>query len=541
MTLQAYYKLNSDSDTSASGVLDATGNGNNCTASGFPWTNGTDTDITYDSNGANFNGSSSVITAASAVLELQEYYAIMMKIKIDAHPPSFQEILTSRAGENHYLLRVRTDGLFDVYDWTGGGTQTNIRSTTDIADGVEHHIAVVRNNTSLTVYVDGVAEATYGSVSGTITYTDNDIYLGSANGGASGFLSAAIKELRIYSGVTTTTTDIQNEMASVFPLKSAGLVLSWLLNSNSNDTNFNVTGKIGQAWSFNGLSNRYIPSPYHAGNTTAATISTWFYAEDISSAFTIYSHGFGNTLYPRVYHQSGTGGLVIQFRVDGSTKSDHVIPYSSFSSKTWHHLLTTFEITGGNAYVKTYVDGVYIGYTTYSSATYFDGGTTDIWLGYDSNTGFMLTGKMDEFSIYSRVLTDGGVSLTEAAGGEVAELYNNGSGSRPTFNSNWNTTNKQIVLQEGDTWRTSNISLGTIHSYFLITTGNKTGEYTILITGDDGETWQTVTEGEKTLFTSNDGTGTRIKITANTATTIASITDSGGKLITPAINCVLEE
>lgn len=49
--------------------------------------------------------------------------------------------------------------FFEINGRNGGGINQNINSSKDLTDGAWHHVAVVRNRTIITMYIDGVADA----------------------------------------------------------------------------------------------------------------------------------------------------------------------------------------------------------------------------------------------------------------------------------------------------------------------------------------------------------------------------------------------
>jgi len=164
---------------------------------------GTATAITYTSgklnNCAVLNGSSSYVTASGSVFELNTSYTISMWVYCAGSHGTTEEILTSRAGENHYLIRRRSDGKIDFFDWTGGGTQKQCTSNSAVTQDTWVHVMAIRDNTSLTLYINNIAQTDTDTTAGTLVYTDNDIYVGSNNGASGGFLTGRVDDMRFYS------------------------------------------------------------------------------------------------------------------------------------------------------------------------------------------------------------------------------------------------------------------------------------------------------------------------------------------------------
>lgn len=118
---------------------------------------------------------------------------------------------------------------------------------------------------------------------------------------------------------------------------------------------------------------------------------------------------------------------------------------TALSINTWYHIIG--RRVGTN--VKLYVNGVLEASTTNASLNNPD--TTDHWHigvgvdGIDTHTRWF-KGKIDEVAVWSRAITDGGVSVGQTATGEVAELYNGGTGVEIVAAS---TIQSNILLLEG--------------------------------------------------------------------------------------------
>lgn len=112
-----------------------------------------------------------------------------------------------------------------------------------------------------------------------------------------------------------------------------------------------------------------------------------------------------------------------------------------------------------------------------------------------------------------------------------------GSGS-----ATWNTSTNTLSFTASQTKTTGQIALGTAYTYFTVTLGSSTGSILVEISGDNGSTWQTVTLGTRTAFTSSDGTGVLLRFTETgaAAASITPSTDSYNNQDDPAIKCTLE-
>ncbi|GJL61396.1 MAG: hypothetical protein NPIRA04_00500 [Nitrospirales bacterium] len=106
------------------------------------------------------------------------------------------------SGGRFYTLRERTDGTVGFEVRTDGGNYAGQLSTSTIDDGQWHHVAGTRNGSTLTIYVDGVAE---GSTSGPTDSLANSapLYIGHYQPGQGQNFHGAIDDVRIYQQALT--------------------------------------------------------------------------------------------------------------------------------------------------------------------------------------------------------------------------------------------------------------------------------------------------------------------------------------------------
>lgn len=97
---------------------------------------------------------------------------------------------------------------------------------------------------------------------------------------------------------------------------------------------------------------------------------------------------------------------------------------TSLSANTWYHIACTVD--SGTS--KLFVNGVYR--ATASVATLSATAGDDLSIGTDNGNGmsaFAFDGDVDEVSLFSSALSDGGgLSIGDTAGGDIATLYNSG-------------------------------------------------------------------------------------------------------------------
>ncbi len=87
----------------------------------------------------------------------------------------------------------------------------------------------------------------------------------------------------------------------------------------------------------------------------------------------------------------------------------------------WYHIVIVHSLTVHKIYVNGYLRASVAGGSLAHN-------THDVWFGRDANTNNYAKMQCDETNYLTRTLTDGGVSVGQLAGGEIAELWNGGAG-----------------------------------------------------------------------------------------------------------------
>lgn len=191
------------------------------------------------------------------------------------------------------------------------------------------------------------------------------------------------------------------DVLSTFPLTAAGTITS-------------ASGLIGQAASgFSGANTLSLASvPVTA---TPFSISFWINITSSASINYFWEEQAGGVAKTSVLLVPGrTASLT--FNIGGATVIYAVNP----TLNAWHHIVCVAD--GSNASI--YYDGVLRAQSANISSP---SGGSSMYVG--SNVAASnLAGKIDCLYLWSRALTDGGVTVGQTAGGEVATLYNGGIG-----------------------------------------------------------------------------------------------------------------
>ena len=258
-------------------------------------------------------------------------------------------------------------------------------SSPDIASGVSMgtfpvnswvHLAIVRNGTTITPYVNGVAGTT-SSVGATtsIYYPASDTTFIGCDQGASGnhHMQGYISDFRQTNGTAVYTS---NFTPPTSPLSSSGASLhikgtDASIIDKAQKSNLilagNTTGSTTQV-KFAGTKSMYFDGTGDYINLTQDpglgandwTFETWVYLPNLSSDFVLLSQGPGNNSSVSGLRITTDGKLAFQTYL-----SSNKVLWSSnvaITAGNWHHIAITHDYNGstGGTY-KVYVDGSEIG------------------------------------------------------------------------------------------------------------------------------------------------------------------------------------
>ena len=95
------------------------------------------------------------------------------------------------------------------------------------------------------------------------------------------------------------------------------------------------------------------------------------------------------------------------------------------TTNTWNNIVFTYDGQGGStAYngIKIYLNGIRVDSVNLSNNTYVAMHNLSSSVEIGENTA----GNIDEVSLFNTALTDGGVSVGQPAGGQIAEVFNSG-------------------------------------------------------------------------------------------------------------------
>ena len=239
------------------------------------------------------------------------------------------------------------------------------------------------------------------------------------------------------------------------------IVSAWHLDSNANDAadgnNLAVSGatfnnsifKLGTgAIQFDGINDfcrMDLPSNLKTANFT---YSAWIYLDVGWSSIGVILSG-----NPRQARVGGKGSIFqilpdqkAQIRIgDNSGSLSTTGGLTAMSTGAWHHIVGSYDGTDLNLYL----DGILDSQTSPAITIHWPDGAFgfpvpgQLYFGADKTNSLncgstcadrnFFFGLIDEINIWDRALTDGGVAVGNTAGGEIAQLYNNGNGFEYPF------------------------------------------------------------------------------------------------------------
>lgn len=213
---------------------------------------------------------------------------------------------------------------------------------------------------------------------------------------------------------------LPTNLVSYWDLEEASGTRYDLVGSNhltDNNTVLNTTGKIGNGADFEASNSEYLS---HSDNAELSitgdwSASFWFKPETATSGC-IFSkwHDTGPNRGILVL-LAATGDIRIYVSPDPGTTFPSTLFNTNLSAGTWYHLVICFDASASS--VSVYKDGTLVATQSGYGTNVYDN-TADFKLGAYNASSAPVDGVLDEFGIWSKVLTTD----------EVSDLYNSGDG-----------------------------------------------------------------------------------------------------------------
>jgi len=414
---------------------DSSGNGNNGTIVGATLT----TDMNAVSNQAYLYDGNDYMYLPNDTFGTLSEGTISMFVKFNSLASDIS-IFSYGQASHAFDFQIKSGGQMRIWLYDAG-YKYDLTTTNSLSTGVWYHIVFKVDSTGNSIWVDGIQwTGTYASGSSSTSgflssvLSTNDLCrFGRAYSG-SRYFSGVLDEVRVYSRAITEdevlqlaagydtdadsveTLTYENEL--YYSCDDADLTGSNPddLSGNGNDGTNNgcttgVTGKLNQAFNYNGSSNNVITP---VGQTSDFTWIAWINPNTDSSFRNVMSLiKTGNTDYRVVIQKNTTNKIT--FGWDDNTESG-VATGSTLSNNTWYLVILTKSGESWNMYLNNSLDAS----TTTSSFDMTQ--LTDVVNFGRYATGIVhWSGETDEMGIWNRALT----------AAERTELWNSGAGKNP--------------------------------------------------------------------------------------------------------------
>ena len=374
---------------------------------------GTASNVTYTTGkfgqAAVFNGSSSNISIGTELIPATSNFSLSFWINRNTSSDSDLFNQATSSGDIRTYFKLFSNGTFGVFSAGTNGSRIQVPNTTSaITNGQWEHIAIVRDGSNMTFYINGTGETETIS-GGTVGVGRGDLTIGSASAAP----DAIIDQVRIFNTALSAgeVTILYNETVATasnsyinLPSGVAYYKMSdatdqtGSYDGTATDVNFNVAGKFGNAGEFNGSSSKVLASVPKSSNQS---FSFWTKHGTQSNSTATYL-GYSNTGSNGFFSLCISSGNFSILYWNGSTYARNTSTIN-IADNTWHHVILN---TVGNVFT-IYLDGnttpVYT--TTLSGFTHAT--RNDLQISFETPDGAAsyFNGSIDQVRIFNRVIT----------------------------------------------------------------------------------------------------------------------------------------
>ena len=458
-------------------------------------------------HGASFNGSSDKITASN-MLYGKTKFTMSGWIKKSATGGQISFGAVNGSAERAEIVFYTNGNLYGEV-----GATASVYGTAAVTNDLNwHHATLVYDGAGATnadkikLYFDGSALSLSfaGTIASSVTCA-SDFEIGHRY---NGYSSGNIADVRVYDRALSADEVLELYQGA----DVAGAVLDMPLSDKTgfkdisgNDNHGTNYGAdiIGEAGGFDGVDD-YVDcgADEHLNITEAITISVWAYMPTLQiTPVRIISKDSAYGLYRDKYSYPDTNAWTMA--ITDTDSSMHYLGFSLLPLGEWVHLIFTHDaITGKDI---RYVNGNML-YSTTGSNYEIKSIISDITFGKYSS--YYFDGQISDVRIYDRALSNGGVSVGQAAKGEIGALYAKGRSGSSVGTS------------------TTNLNKGLVGQWDLKSKNEKVGD-NFITSGYNGEStsgWYS--PSQPTYGTFSNGASSGSGFTANVLKYIASSTYS---------------
>ena len=364
-------------------------------------------------------------------------------------------------------------------------------STTDIVDQQWHHVAAVRENGRIKLYVNGIEESDQidAHAGQTIVVNGDGPFIGDFPGRTEQ-VHGALDDVRLYGRALSAA-----EIAELAEIPLPDPIAHWKFDENSGTTAvdsisthagtlengpaWSTTGQIDGALDFDGVNDQVVvPHSVPLASFSALTITAWInnQASFLSSAYRIISK---ETSGQNDNFWLALSGPNLVLGIDGN----FFIPSTSFVSNQWYHVAASFDDAADM--VRIYVDGVEV-YAQSTSAS-LGANTAELYIGnnWENKTW---DGLLDDVRLYNQALTAQEIAALHSSGadegapppgssctGNVRDEFNQREYSGSNGSINWSTDWLEVGESDGPTSGDEQVRSDLGHAYVLRVRDNNNG------------------------------------------------------------------
>jgi len=246
-------------------------------------------------------------------------------------------------------------------------------------------------------------------------------------------------------------------------------------NGTINGATYTASGKINGAYSYDGAAGGdYIDLGFKPPANADWAYSMWIKPTDYAAIYGIVATQTGDASRQGLLVRVNSDNTIHVYWHDQPTDVGSITPATTYTAGQWVHIIINHDKT--NNIIKLYTNGVLRG-TDAGKIVQTHEHNIQIGRYYDGSSQKSMKGLIDEVGVWSRTLTDGGVSVGQTAGGEIAELYNSGAGLQYPF-----TTGVPLKRWNGSAW----VETHTVKRYTGAAWTSATMKYY------DGAAWQDI-------------------------------------------------
>jgi hypothetical protein len=407
--------------------------------------NGSTQKITgYIRKGAAFNGSSSYIGIGDELIPATSNFSLSFWIYRNNTLETDLFNQATLSGDIRTYFKLYSNGTLGVSSAGGNGSRIQVPATSStVTNGQWEHIAIVRDGSNMTFYINGTGETETIS-GGTVGVGRGDLFIISNSA-----LDGKLDQVRIFNRVLDETNDgevttLYNETYASSTKSTTDIfgdgsgIALYELDGDANDTGSNADtvdtadifedNSIIDFYKFDGNTQSANNAPFYSLQTTSTTYGDGILGQSLylngsqTASLTANTYGTMNltgsyslSLYFNATTASKRNIIWYLEQINGYSSgiefgSDNklyfggaAITSQTYSANTWYNIVISFDASNG--LIKAYVDGQLLGSRTGNTAT----GSTQCF----GHGAVGLTGYIDQVRFFNEVIDDS----------EAAELY----------------------------------------------------------------------------------------------------------------------